>query len=185
MWDVMLVSFPYMLWVLLPLIPSILIFLIFPGTTVSTEGPLAGLSVRASGAFAGYLIIFAAISYPILKSIDIITDFQQRFWTVDGYIELVDANGKRVPPQNEYLKRLIVTTKPEPHTISSDFILLRIVEGQTKRLPRISVAIPGFGEETIDLNSAQEGVKKDLVRKTITFSNPVRIRANEAFPLSP
>ena len=53
MWnDFSVVGFPYALWVLLPLIPSILIFLIFPNSTVMAQGPLAGLTVRAGGAFA-------------------------------------------------------------------------------------------------------------------------------------
>ena len=55
------------LWVLLPLIPSILIFLIFPMTTIMTRGPLALLTLRAGAAFVAYLIVFAA-GYPIVQT---------------------------------------------------------------------------------------------------------------------
>jgi hypothetical protein len=44
----------YLLAVLCPLIPAILIYRLFPETKVSVPGPLAGLTLRAGGAFAAY-----------------------------------------------------------------------------------------------------------------------------------
>jgi hypothetical protein len=49
------------LWVLLPLIPAVLIYRLFPDTKVGVSGPLANLTVRASGAFAGYLVVFLIV----------------------------------------------------------------------------------------------------------------------------
>jgi hypothetical protein len=49
----------YLLYVLLPLIPAILIYRLFPDTKVAVSGPLAGLTMKASGAFAAYVIIVA------------------------------------------------------------------------------------------------------------------------------
>ena len=42
------------IWVALPLVPAILIYRYFPDTQVVASGPLAGLTVKASGAFAAY-----------------------------------------------------------------------------------------------------------------------------------
>lgn len=53
------------LWVIVPLLPSILLYRIFPGNPLTAEGPFAGLTIRASGAVALYLVIFAGIYYPV------------------------------------------------------------------------------------------------------------------------
>jgi hypothetical protein len=180
MWDyISVTTFPYALWALLPLIPAILIFLIFPDTEVATSGPLAGLTVKASGAFGAYLIIFAAIGIAIIEKWNI-NDFRQQFWIVDGYVELIDANEKPIW-SSDYLKKLIVKAKPEPYRISEDSIILRIVEGETGKLPKITIIIPEFGEETVDLN-ASDLVKRDNVHRTIELK-PIRIKSKEAFPL--
>ena len=49
------------IWVALPLVPAILIYRYFPDTQVAASGPLAGLTVKASGAFAAYLVVFLLI----------------------------------------------------------------------------------------------------------------------------
>src|SRR5437868_5110492 len=111
MWsDFLTAGFPYVLWVVLPLIPSILIFLIFPTATITAQGPFAGLTVRATGAFAAYLVLFSAMAYPILQKVnENINSLQQRFWVVSGYIELLDAQGHAIRSR-DYLKRSVIST---------------------------------------------------------------------------
>lgn len=46
----------YILYVLLPLVPAILTFKLFPDTAVIITGPLQGLKVNATGAFAAYVV---------------------------------------------------------------------------------------------------------------------------------
>lgn len=46
----------YLLYVLLPLIPAILIFRLFPETKVAVSGPLQNLTVKTTGAFAAYVV---------------------------------------------------------------------------------------------------------------------------------
>ena len=48
----------YVLAVVGPLVPAVLIYRLFPNTRVSVSGPLAGLTLRARGAFAAYLVTF-------------------------------------------------------------------------------------------------------------------------------
>ena len=43
--------------VLVPMIPLIVIYRLFPDTAVAVTGVLSGLTVRATGAFAAYLIL--------------------------------------------------------------------------------------------------------------------------------
>jgi hypothetical protein len=48
--------FLYVLYVLLPLVPAILIFRLFPDAKVTLSGPLQNLTINATGAFAAYVI---------------------------------------------------------------------------------------------------------------------------------
>jgi hypothetical protein len=49
----------YILYVLLPLVPAMLIFKFFPETKVTVSGPLQNLTVNATGAFAAYVVTVA------------------------------------------------------------------------------------------------------------------------------
>src|SRR5262249_1973110 len=64
-WDLVLIVLELLvllgIWVALPLVPAILIYRYFPNTQVAASGPLAGLTVKASGAFAAYLVVFLLI----------------------------------------------------------------------------------------------------------------------------
>src|SRR5688500_6357198 len=53
------------LWILLPLVPAVLIYVIFPKSQASAKGLFAGLTIRGGGAFAAYFIVLLA-SYPVL-----------------------------------------------------------------------------------------------------------------------
>ena len=69
-------------WVLLPLVPAILIYWLFPNTAVAVSGPLASLTVRASGAFAAYLAVFL-VTYPLVQRTEqTIGGFQHPFWKI-------------------------------------------------------------------------------------------------------
>jgi hypothetical protein len=50
----------------LPLIPAVVIYALFPKTTVVTRGPLSGLTLKSSGAFSVYIIVFITQRGPIL-----------------------------------------------------------------------------------------------------------------------
>ena len=44
------------IYILLPLIPAIIIFRLFPNTTVAVSGPLQNFTINATGAFAAYVV---------------------------------------------------------------------------------------------------------------------------------
>src|SRR5262245_5403689 len=50
-------------WVLLPLAPAILMFRLVPGNAITLTGPLANLTLNASGAIAAYFGVFVFISF--------------------------------------------------------------------------------------------------------------------------
>ena len=80
-------------WVALPLVPAILIYRLFPDTQVAASGPLAGLTVKASGAFAAYLIVFLFIFALVSPIRDAIGSGMRPFWEIHRRVKLVDQDG--------------------------------------------------------------------------------------------
>ena len=76
----------YVLYLLIPLIPAILIFKNFPETKVAVSGPFQSLTVNTTGAFAAYLLIVLLGAYPVGRA-----ELQlqwSRFYPVKGVIDL-------------------------------------------------------------------------------------------------
>ena len=83
-------------WVLLPLVPAILMFRLVPGNAITLTGPLANLTLNASGAIAAYFAVLVAIAFFV---VDIkqkaVGPVPRQYWTVIGKIELQELNGSR------------------------------------------------------------------------------------------
>src|SRR5215203_3790530 len=83
-------------WVLLPLAPAILIYRIFPNTETGLKGPFGNLSIRASGAFAAYFLVFLA-TIPLLNQMNGNLEGEFRpSWTIKGRILPQDENGNSI-----------------------------------------------------------------------------------------
>jgi hypothetical protein len=167
----------HLLWVLAPLVPAILIYWLFPSTTVAVTGPLASLSVRAGGAFAAYLVVFAA-TYPIAdRALETIGGFQKVYWTLEAQVALQDTK-KQVIEDQELLTNLIVTTKPGALDITDNRVRLAIP--QVGSLPHVLFDIPRFGRISINLRENTENYEIDTYSKIITLKKPVII--TQQFP---
>jgi hypothetical protein len=105
----------YTVWLVWPLVPAVLIYRLFPSTTVAVTGPLAGLTVKAGGAFAAYLVVFAGTSYWVKPEMDIVGSFQHSFWTIKGRIQLVNRDGKEIEDK-DLLGKIRVRTDPDQFT---------------------------------------------------------------------
>jgi hypothetical protein len=160
-------------WVLLPLVPAILIYRLFPNTAVGVSGPLANLSVRASGAFAAYLIVFV-FTYPLVRSHDEkIAALQHTYWRIKGQIELLDKDGK--PREGDYLlRKMVLQTNPPPNRVESDYVEINI----PAPFPLLILEIPDFGRTVIDLSHlrSQSGVVVDEYNKVIELKTPIAIK---------
>jgi hypothetical protein len=66
---------------LIPLIPAFLIFKLLPGSSVTASGPLQGLTVNMSGAFAGYVVL-------LLIAIAVMPKSSEALYTFEGYLAL-------------------------------------------------------------------------------------------------
>jgi membrane protein implicated in regulation of membrane protease activity len=162
----------HLLWILAPLIPAVLIYWLFPSTTIAVNGPLAALSVKATGAFAGYLVVFAA-TYPLAnRAEETVGSFQRPYWTINARIQLQEKDKKDIVAPALF-DTLIVQTKPEPFYTAENYVHLLVPEGQG--LPYIIFQIPNFGRRGFDLKEATERLSIDEYNKTITVNDPIVI----------
>ena len=64
-------------WVALPLLPALLIHRLLPGNSIEIQGPLNGLTVKAAGGIASYIVLLLVVGgamqmnlFPIIQSLD-------------------------------------------------------------------------------------------------------------------
>ena len=175
----------YLLWVLVPMIPAIVIYSRFPNTAVAASGVLANLTVKAGGAFAAYLIIFV-VAKPLIDQIEVVLD-EEQVWTILGHIKFVDENGREI--RNSLLvNNLTVELKPGEHDIWQDGFRLRVLK-RDNQLPHVTLHAPNYVDGNIDPSDTPEIRKIDNFQHTIELNTPVEIRRDSttlpAHPFGP
>ncbi len=165
-------------WVLLPLVPAVLIYLIFPKTQTRLAGPFQGLTVRATGAFAAYFIVFLAI-YPIINDQNRnIRTLLRPTWKVTGQVIVQDEEGREVRFDNDVAVKPEVTLRPDIVTMTNPTTFQVIVPEIDNQVPSINVRYPGWGAAWADPENPSEGqmIRRDDAQRTITISSPMVIR---------
>lgn len=84
------------LFVLLPMLPAIIIYKFCPDTKVSIRGPLHGLDLKASGAFAAYVVTALLGSILMLKAQDFIEPLMDQDWSITAEVVLLDHQGNPI-----------------------------------------------------------------------------------------
>ena len=168
-WSIVLL----ILWVLLPLVPSILLYKVFPNTTVAASGPFAGLTIAAGGAFAGYLIVLLALPLLVRLAGDQLRDQLRgdEIWTVQARVHQPGPRGP-VPVRNQPLR--VTTTDPDWYrVIPGGTIVAYVRTTPDGQFPMLEVDTPDGRAQTIDLDDG--GLKKviDRKRKIIRVTEPV------------
>ncbi|HWT12957.1 MAG TPA: hypothetical protein VN231_09410 [Allosphingosinicella sp.] len=163
-------------WVLLPLVPAIVIYRIFPDTKVAVAGPFHALSVRAGGAFAAYLIVFVA-TYPLIDEMNRnLASMYDRQWIVRGSIVVRDEQGKeiRLP---EGAQPLTVGMRPDIVTLRGNRFQI-IVPERDDQIPGLFISYPGFATQWIELDrlGGDAGVRVDRRRQEIEITAPLNIQ---------
>jgi hypothetical protein len=157
-----------LVWVLLPLLPAVLIYWLFPNTTVTANGPFANLTVATSGAFAAFLIVLAGIG-PFVYSIrDGVLDQQKhddklklmagkQYWTVEVPVKLLDVEQKQITnafaiQSHLNSNTLQVDTNPRSNSVGSAKITLRIVTPTPGEFPMVIFKLANFETYALDLS---------------------------------
>jgi hypothetical protein len=82
----------YFVWVLVPLLPAVIIYLLFPNAPVQTKWKIAGIALKAGGASGFYFTILGLAYFNFVAPVtDYIKNMHLPYWTVEVPITFVDA----------------------------------------------------------------------------------------------
>jgi hypothetical protein len=134
-------------WLMVPLIPATLIYLLFPKTRVVAVGPFQGFRLNLSGAFAAYFALLV-LTWPILEEQNAsLRSLFRPIWTISGNIEVLDSNGNKIPV-NEHMAN-VTFDNPNPIIIQrSGHFLMRVPEVDNQ-IPEVHIVYKGYGEVTL------------------------------------
>ena len=170
----------YFLYVLLPMVPAIVIYRMFPDTKVGVKGPLGSLTINATGAFAAYVITVILGYFLVQNTHNLIGDMVIPTWKIMAKVSLQESENKPISNPGKILNALNVTFKPELHTIEGEYVDLMIPVIKHD-LPFIKFSVQNFGERTINLNGMdKKKVKRDEFNKVIEILDPIVITKSEA-----
>lgn len=136
---------------LLPILPAVIIHRIFPDTKVAAGGPLHGLNVKTSGAFAAYVITVLMGLVLTTSTMRLIESSHQASIHPASTILLelrpLDDSGNRLP--DGVLRELqpVVRLDPEIYRIGERVVELD-VPGDLSAYT-ILIDIPGFGQRRL------------------------------------
>jgi len=166
-------------WIIAPLIPAILIYAIFPDTQVVASGPLSGLTVKASGAFGAYLIVFIACIWFVRWGIVTIDEFETPSWTIRAQLELDDPAGKPLATHN--FEGLLARLSYSPRVSNKGMVTLRVPGSAHRGWRQIRLELPGFGYTNLEI-SDQAVKSRDERNKVLVLKEPLKIQASASTP---
>ncbi len=162
----------YGLYVLLPLVPAVLIYKIFPDTKVGADGLLGNLKINATGAFAAYLIVVVIGFFIIKNNQELINNLQFKgaSWVVNSkctFWEKTSTGLNAVDISDESVKSdLKITIFPDFQDRSS--LGVSFVAYSENQLPKITFNYPGYRLVERDLSS-------DSLRAQAGKRNPINL----------
>jgi hypothetical protein len=166
----------YLLAILCPLVPAILIYRLFPNTTVSVGGPLAGLTLRAGGAFAAYVATFLLSMLIMVHYRDMLDSFVTPVWTVTGKVDLIDENGQPVTDEG-LLNGISVEYFPNPSQTKFGELKLTVPINDSQ-WPTINVGVRDLG--WLPLEYPFKDFNPTSRNHTIALGSPVTIKLNRS-----
>jgi hypothetical protein len=110
----------YVLFVLLPLIPALVTFKLFPDTRVAVSGPLSQVTVRATGAFAAYVVVVLLGFVPVqqlARQID-----ASRMYPFEGVV--LDLKEDQFIQSDRFYTREVVEKDAPQATHNFEFVVL-------------------------------------------------------------
>lgn len=162
-------------WLLIPLFPAWITYRITPNQRLGLSGPLEGITVRASGAFAAYLaLLLLSYKFIALSGISIIGGMASpSAWVFRADIVAIDEQGKRIRLPED-VDAVDVTFKPDLNRLGKSGVLIRLPYNP-ENWPSLTVTIPNFGGAEVDLSNLSN-VQLDHFRKTAELQGPIIVR---------
>ena len=171
-------------WVLLPLVPAVSIYRLFPNTSVAVSGQLSKLTVRASGAFAAYLIVFVVMIPLTQKFATYVHGMERPVWTVRGDAEFDYIKGKSLFAPEGLLERLVLETEPDRFSHKTYRMTLKVPEESDGQLPNLIIKIEQdkYWKGAVILNDEIKNTSTnnvDYFNKIIDIKHPIIIQEYE------
>ena len=174
-------------WVLLPLVPAVLIYLIFPRTQVGLAGPFSGLTIRASGAFAAYFIVLLATMPLLTRQNRNLESLMRPTWVITGSIQLEDEDGRQLSFSNRGNSPFKIELDPQlVQPGGTRGFRIVVPEVADHQVPSLKITYPQFAEYLLDPHSPENGVnvKVDRAKKSIAITSPIVLRRSKCYGLS-
>jgi hypothetical protein len=82
----------YFVWATVPLLPAVIIYLLFPTAPTDTQWKIPGIALKAGGASGFYFAILALAYFKFLQpAVDYVKTLEQPYWTVDAPVVFLDS----------------------------------------------------------------------------------------------
>jgi hypothetical protein len=137
--------FLYLLYVLLPLVPAVLIFRMFPETKVTVSGPLQNLTLNATGAFAAY-VVTVALGFFLVK--DVVAEIEStRHYVVTGVITNL-GNNQFIHSNQLCAQYTNAVLDPSGHVLSKEYDFVDVLDHPVKDSEKIWVQFTEVSDST-------------------------------------
>jgi hypothetical protein len=163
----------YILYVLTPLIPAVVIFKLFPKTEVAVEGPLKGLTLNATGAFGGYVVTVILGFFLVRGAAAYINSL--RTYPVEAQIQL--EPGETLAPGSFYYRETPHTTQVLGTNVNSsefDFVFLLNRPDEKGEFWLDVWSAPSQGTQGFGSSSAQPLRQRIPLKISMSGSSPHR-----------
>jgi hypothetical protein len=159
----------------LPLVPSTIIYRLFPDTVVAANGPLSGLTVRTTGAFSVYIIVFLCMVPFVYRTYDSISSLTSPSWTIQGNIILKDSNGRDIVDPAT-IKSLRVGLTPDIIETDGDSFTVKVPEIE-HRIPNLTFSVGELGSKVVNVNKDGDyKIDRDTEHLAINIRSPIVVR---------
>jgi len=173
----------YVVYVLLPMVPAVVIYKLFPDTKIATTGTLSKWKVKTTGAFAGYIITVVLGYFLVQNTHQLIAQMNNPYWDVSAKVELLNEDG--TPYKTKYSKynlidTLQVTIAPKLQRINSGTVHLTITGDKSRwESTEVKFEIPNYGYTLINLQEATENSIIDNYSLSVKLIDPIKIIVNK------
>jgi hypothetical protein len=175
----------YLIYVLLPLVPAILIYRLFPDTKVGATGLLGNLKVNSTGAFAAYIVV-VILGYFVIRHIqDLISSsaIEHSAWQVESKVIFKEMNDEGDWRVSERVSNLDVENKLDirtnPNYNQKNLSGVSFITHSINRLPKITFSFPDYESYIIDLNDPE--LEIDVTNKIIKLGDIELKKSNQQY----
>lgn len=167
----------FMAFMLVPMVPAIIIYSKFPKDKISATGVLGKLTINATGAFAGYLIVLLVcrytFSFPNYNTlVENFSSTDDSPWSVKAHVVFKKKNGQQINSISDAdIKRnLEILFSPDYYEKNLNRISFSTYYKKGNE-PILSFNYPGFEPRVINLADRDSSMKFFYSGKKIDLGN--------------